>query len=308
MFEIFNKFKQGLQKTSKRLFGSIKGLFGFKVIDAKTLEELEEALYLADFGVATTEDILQEIKIAWKHEKELRGEAAHYLGVKVLKQVLAGSDQPYEQKALLEVICLIGVNGAGKTTTAAKLAYYFKQQGKKVLLAACDTFRAAANEQIKTWAERLNLDIISSHPGADAAAVAFDAYQAAKSRGCDILIIDTAGRLHTKTNLMAELQKIRRTLQKHDPLAPQQTWLVLDGNIGSNSIEQAQVFHESCQVNGLVLTKLDGTSKGGALVAIYRDLKLPIYFVGLGEGVEDLQPFSIEHYVSAIFGNAETIG
>jgi fused signal recognition particle receptor len=218
---------------------------------------------------------------------------------------LAGADTAYKQKAPLEVICLIGVNGAGKTTTAAKLAYYFKGQGKKVLLAACDTFRAAANEQIKTWAERLSLDIISSHTGADAAAVAFDAYQAAQSRGCDVLIIDTAGRLHTKTNLMAELQKIRRTLEKHDSLAPQQTWLVLDGSIGSNSIEQAKAFHASCKVNGLILTKLDGTSRGGALVAIYRDLKLPIYFVGLGEGAGDLQPFSIQHYVSAIFGNSE---
>lgn len=305
MFGIFNKFKQGLQKTSARLFGSIKGLFGFKSIDAKTLEELEEALYLADFGVATTEDILREIKTAWKQEKELRGEDAYRLGATVLKRVLAGAAPVYEQKDPLEVICLIGVNGAGKTTTAAKLAYHFKKQGKKVLLAACDTFRAAANEQIKTWAERLSLEIISSHPGADAAAVAFDAYQAARSRGCDVLIIDTAGRLHTKTNLMAELQKIGRTLQKHDPLAPQQTWLVLDGNIGSNSIEQARTFHESCQVNGLILTKLDGTSRGGALVAIYRDLKLPIYFVGLGEAVEDLQPFSTEHYVSAIFGGSE---
>lgn len=305
MFGIFNTFKKGLQKTSARLFGSLKGLFGFKTIDAKTLEELEEALYLADFGVATTEEILQEIKSAWKQEKDLRGEKAHDLGATVLKRVLAGADAAYEPKAPLEVICLIGVNGAGKTTTAAKLAHYFKEQGKKVILAACDTFRAAANEQIKTWAERLSLDIISSHPGADAAAVAFDAYQAAQSRGCDVLIIDTAGRLHTKTNLMAELQKIRRTLEKHDPLAPQQTWLVLDGSIGSNSIEQAKAFHESCKVNGLILTKLDGTSRGGALVAIYRDLKLPIYFVGLGEGVGDLQPFSIQHYVAAIFGNSE---
>lgn len=307
MFGIFNKFKQGLQKTSARLFGSIKGLFGFKSIDAQSLEQLEEALYLADFGVQTTEDILQEIKTAWKQEKELRGKEAYRLGATVLKRVLAGADMPHKQGATLEVICLVGVNGAGKTTTAAKLAHYFKTQGKRVLLAACDTFRAAANEQIQTWAERLSLDIISSHPGADAAAVAFDAYQAAKSRHCDVLILDTAGRLHTKVNLMAELQKIRRTLQKHDSLAPQQTWLVLDGNIGSNSIEQAKVFHASCQVNGLILTKLDGTSRGGALVAIYRDLKLPIYFVGLGEAVEDLQPFSIDHYVSAIFGNSEEL-
>lgn len=305
MFGLLNKFKQGLKKTSAKLFGSIKGLFGFKSIDAKTLEQLEEALYLADFGVATTEDILQEIRSAWKQEKTLQGAEASSLGATVLKRVLAGADIAYKPQPTLEVICLIGVNGAGKTTTAAKLAHYFKLQGKKVLLAACDTFRAAANEQIQVWADALDLDIITSHPGADAAAVAFDAYQAAQSRGCDILIIDTAGRLHTKTNLMAELQKIRRTLQKQDPLAPQQNWLVLDGNTGSNSIEQAKVFHEACSVNGLIITKLDGTSRGGALVAIYRELKLPIYFVGLGEAVEDLQPFAIDPYVEAIFGSHE---
>lgn len=306
MFGLFNKFKQGLKKTSAKLFGSIKGLFGFRSIDAKTLDELEEALYLADFGVATTEDILQEIRSAWKQEKSLQGAAASRLGATVLKQVLSGADRVYSPESPLEVICLIGVNGAGKTTTAAKLAHAFQLQGKKVLLAACDTFRAAANEQIKVWADRLGLDIISSHPGADAAAVAFDAYQAAKSRGCDRLIIDTAGRLHTKTNLMAELQKIRRILQKQDRLAPQQTWLVLDGNTGSNSIEQAKAFHEACGVNGLIITKLDGSSRGGALVAIYRELKLPIYFVGLGEALEDLQPFAIDPYVEAIFGDHES--
>jgi fused signal recognition particle receptor len=305
MFGLLNKFKQGLKKTSAKLFGSIKGLFGFKSIDAKTLEQLEEALYLADFGVATTEDILKEIRSAWKQEKTLQGAEASNLGATVLKRVLAGADIAYKPQPTLEVLCLIGVNGAGKTTTAAKLAHYFKLQGKKVLLAACDTFRAAANEQIQVWADALDLDIITSHPGADAAAVAFDAYQAAQSRGCDILIIDTAGRLHTKTNLMAELQKIRRTLQKQDPLVRQQNWLVLDGNTGSNSIEQAKVFHETCSVNGLIITKLDGTSRGGALVAIYRELKLPIYFVGLGEAVEDLQPFAIDPYVEAIFGSHE---
>ncbi len=305
MFGLLNKFKQGLKKTSAKLFGSIKGLFGFKSIDAKTLEQLEEALYLADFGVATTEDILKEIHSAWKQEKTLQGAEASSLGATVLKRVLAGADIAYKPQPTLEVICLIGVNGAGKTTTAAKLAHYFKLQGKKVLLAACDTFRAAANEQIQVWADALGLDIITSHPGADAAAVAFDAYQAAQSRGCDILIIDTAGRLHTKTNLMVELQKIRRTLQKQDALVRQQNWLVLDGNTGSNSIEQAKVFHETCSVNGLIITKLDGTSRGGALVAIYRELKLPIYFVGLGEAVEDLQPFAIDPYVEAIFGSHE---
>jgi fused signal recognition particle receptor len=200
------------------------------------------------------------------------------------------------------VIAMIGVNGSGKTTTSAKLAWRLKQDGKLVTLAACDTFRAAAVEQLKAWADRLQLDIVASHTGADSAAVAFDAWQAAKARGSDYLIVDTAGRLHTKSNLMEELAKIRRVLQKNDPTAPQHRWLVVDGSLGSNSIEQARVFHQSFGLTGLVVTKLDGTSRGGALVGIYRQLKIPIYFLGLGEQAEDLQPFSVENYAKAVFG------
>ena len=197
---------------------------------------------------------------------------------------------------------MIGVNGSGKTTTTAKLAWRMKQEGRSVTLAACDTFRAAAVEQLKTWATRLDLDLVASHTGADAAAVAYDAWQAAKARGRDYLIVDTAGRLHTKGNLMEELAKIRRVLQKHDPAAPQHRWLVVDGSLGSNSIEQAKVFHRSFGLTGLVVTKLDGTSRGGAIVGIWRELKLPIYFIGLGEQPEDLQPFSAESYAKAVFG------
>jgi fused signal recognition particle receptor len=200
------------------------------------------------------------------------------------------------------VIAMIGVNGSGKTTTSAKLAWKFKQEGRTVTLAACDTFRAAAVEQLKSWATRLELDIVASHTGADSAAVAYDAWQAAKARGKDYLIVDTAGRLHTKSNLMEELAKIRRVLQKHDPAAPQHRWLVVDGSLGSNSIEQARVFHKSFGLTGLVVTKLDGTSRGGALVGIWRQLKIPIYFLGLGEQPEDLQPFSVENYAKAVFG------
>ena len=200
------------------------------------------------------------------------------------------------------VIAMIGVNGSGKTTTTAKLAWMLKQDGQSVTLAACDTFRAAAVEQLKSWATRLDLEIVASHTGADAAAVAFDAWQAAKSHGRDYLIVDTAGRLHTKSNLMEELAKIRRVLQKHDETAPQHRWLVVDGSLGSNSIEQARVFHKQFGLTGLVVTKLDGTSRGGAIVGIWRELKLPIYFVGLGEQPEDLQPFSIENYAKAVFG------
>ena len=197
---------------------------------------------------------------------------------------------------------MIGVNGSGKTTTTAKLAWSLQQEGKTVLVAACDTFRAAAVEQLKAWADRLGLDIVASHTGADAAAVAFDALQAGKSRGKDVVIIDTAGRLHTKDNLMQELAKIRRVLQKLDPSAPHFAWLVVDGSLGSNSIEQARVFHQSFGLTGLVVTKLDGTSRGGAVVGIWRALKLPIHYVGLGEQKEDLQSFAPEAYARAVFG------
>jgi fused signal recognition particle receptor len=194
------------------------------------------------------------------------------------------------------------VNGSGKTTTCAKLAWRLQQEGKSVTVAAADTFRAAAIEQLQTWARRLDLEVVASHTGADSAALAFDAWKAAKARGRDYLIVDTAGRLHTKVNLMEELAKIRRVLQKNDPSAPQHRWLVVDGSLGANSIEQAKVFHSSFGLTGLIVTKLDGTSRGGALAGIYRQLKIPIYFLGLGEQAEDLQPFSVANYVNAIFG------
>ncbi|HWA85941.1 MAG TPA: signal recognition particle-docking protein FtsY [Opitutus sp.] len=324
MFGLFKKFKDGFAKTVSAIAAKTHGLFGGRKIDAASLDELEEALYTADFGVETTEEILGEIKAAYKKEKDLRGQEAAAIGAAVLRRVLAGSEgslngvaassQPEARRGegtappagaaprLPTVIAMIGVNGSGKTTTSAKLAWRLKQDGKTVMLAACDTFRAAAVEQLKTWATRLELDIVASHTGADAAAVAFDAWQAAKARARDYLIVDTAGRLHTKSNLMEELAKIRRVLKKHDATAPQHSWLVVDGSLGSNSIEQARVFHKEFGVTGLVVTKLDGTSRGGALVGIWRQLKIPIYFIGLGEQPEDLQPFNIENYAKAVFG------
>jgi len=303
MFGLFKKFKDGFAKTVSAIAEKTAAIFGQKPIDASSLETLEEALYTADFGVETTEEILAEIKTAYKKDKSLRGQDAAAIGAAVLKRVLAGAEGVLSPAATAPtVIAMIGVNGSGKTTTAAKLAWKLKEDGKTVTLAACDTFRAAAVEQLKTWATRLDLEIVASHTGADSAAVAFDAWQAAKSRGRDYLIVDTAGRLHTKSNLMEELAKIRRVLQKNDATAPQHRWLVVDGSLGSNSIEQAKVFHQSFGLTGLVVTKLDGTSRGGALVGIYRQLKLPIYFLGLGEQAEDLQPFSIDNYVKAVFG------
>jgi fused signal recognition particle receptor len=315
MRSLFNKFKDGLTKTARAIVEKTVGVFGAKPIDAATLDRLEEALYGADFGVETTQEILEEIKTAHRRDQSLRGQQAAVIGAAVLRRVLAGAEGKLETGAAAStpvsptpagktptVICLIGVNGSGKTTTAAKLGYDLKADGQSVLLAACDTFRAAAIEQLKSWAQRLDLDVVASHTGADAAAVAFDAWQAAKSRDKDHLLIDTAGRLHTKSNLMEELAKIKRVLQKNDPSAPHHSWLVVDGSLGANSIEQAKVFHRSFGLTGIIVTKLDGTSRGGALVGIYRQLKLPIYFIGFGEQPDDLQPFSVDNYVKAVFG------
>ncbi|MCB1104528.1 MAG: signal recognition particle-docking protein FtsY [Opitutaceae bacterium] len=305
MFGLFKKFKDGFAKTVAAIADTTRGLFGGRKIDAASLDQLEEALYTADFGVETTTEILDEIRAAYRKDPELKGKQAAEIGAAVLQRVLAGAEGRDLVGAAAPkpiVIAMIGVNGSGKTTTTAKLAWMLKQDGKSVTVAACDTFRAAAVEQLKTWATRLDLDIVASHTGADAAAVAFDAMQAAKARGRDYLIVDTAGRLHTKSNLMEELAKIRRVLQKHDPEAPHHRWLVVDGSLGSNSIEQARVFHKQFGLTGLVVTKLDGTSRGGAIVGIWRELKLPIYFVGLGEQPEDLQPFSVESYAKAVFG------
>lgn len=306
MRTFFGKFKEGLKKTTPtfyKAFGSVGDLFGGKKIDAASLDELEEALYTADFGVETSEEILSEIKNAYRKSNELRGQQAARIGAQVLKRVLegaAGRVDPTEHQPT--VIALIGVNGSGKTTTTAKLGKLFADDGHRPLVAACDTFRAAANEQLKTWCDRLGLDLVASQHGADSAAVAYDAYQAAQKRGAQVLLLDTAGRLHNKANLMQELQKIRRVLQKHHPDAPHHAWLVVDGSLGSNSIDQARVFHREFGLTGIVVTKLDGTSRGGAVVGIYRELGLPIYFVGMGERPEDLQPFSVENYANAIFG------
>ncbi len=309
MKSFFEKFKEGLKRTTPtfyKAFGAVGGLFAGKKLSAADVDELEEALYGADIGVETATEILDRIREAYRKEKELRGQDAAKIGAEVLRRVLTGAEGRLDEfSAKPEVIALIGVNGSGKTTTTAKLGHMFMQDGKSVLVGACDTFRAAANEQLKSWCDRLGLELVASQTGADAAAVAYDAYEAAAKRGRDVLILDTAGRLHTKHNLLGELDKIRRVLQKRDASAPQHRWLVLDGSIGSNSIEQARVFHKQFDLTGLVITKLDGTSRGGALVGIYREMRLPIYFVGLGEGPEDLQPFSVDSYVSALFGLAD---
>ena len=308
MFGLFKKFKSGFARTTQSLFGAVGGIFGSNKLDADSIEALEEALYGADFGVETTEEIMEEIQNAFKFNRELRGLEVAEIGAEVLRTALEGSEGQFDNDtAQPDVILLLGVNGSGKTTTTAKLGHLFKKDGRSVLLAACDTFRAAANEQIKTWSERLDIELVASKHGADAAAVAFDAHQAALSRNHDILIIDTAGRLHNKSHLMGELEKIIQVLQKKDASAPHHKWLVVDGSLGSNSIEQARTFHKAIGLTGLIITKLDGTSRGGALVGIYRELNIPICFVGLGEQPDDLQPFTIDNYVSAVFGLEEKV-
>ena len=298
---LFSKFKKGLSKGSELLQGAIDRVSGRGSLSEDDLFDLEEAFYSCDFGPETTEDILSQVQLAHRNNKDLRGEDVRQIARTVLAEVLLGSEGRLEApSAKPEVICLIGVNGSGKTTTSAKLGHLFTQDGKTVLLGACDTFRAAATEQLKAWSTRLNLDLVSGHHGADAAAVAYDAHSSASSKACDYLLLDTAGRLHVKEHLMEELSKLKRVLQKKDSSCPHHSWLVIDGSTGTNGVAQAKIFHEKFGLTGLVITKLDGTSKGGALVSIYRELKLPVYFLGLGEQPDDLQPLSVEAYLDSL--------
>jgi fused signal recognition particle receptor len=300
MENIFSKWRQGLEKTSKAAFGRIATVFGATQIDDETWDELEAILVQSDVGIETTQDIIESMRkrvelegILFTHDlqKTLRDELLHRL-----------DDSPSLgiENQRPAVILLVGVNGSGKTTTAAKLGRQFRQQGKQVLLAAADTFRAAAVDQLQVWGDRLSLPVIAGQPNGDPGAVAYDAIQAALSRNADVVLVDTAGRLHTRYNLMEELKKVHRVVGKALPGAPHAVWLVLDATTGQNAILQARAFKEAVKVNGVILAKLDSSAKGGMAFAIKKELGLPILYAGLGEKPEDLTRFDREAFVDGL--------
>lgn len=299
----FDRLKKGLNKTRENLTNKIEKLIiGYADIDDEFLDELEETLIMADVGVTTTEKLMTAVRKGIK-KKEIHGpEDLKPFLAKEIAQILAqGEDGTRMAKTGPTVLLVIGVNGAGKTTTIGKLSAYYKEQGKRVMLAAADTFRAAAIDQLKVWSQRTEAAFIQHEEGSDPAAVAFDAVKAAKARGIDILIIDTAGRLQTKANLMEELKKIRRVISREIPEAPHETLLVLDATTGQNAISQAKLFTQAAPISGVVLTKLDGTAKGGVVIGIKSELSMPVKWIGVGEKVEDLRPFVAEDFAKALF-------
>jgi len=304
----FSRLKEGLAKTRETLVAKVNRLiFAKGKIDEEFLTQLEEILITSDVGVETAQRIIENIKRKTKEKKYESQEELNELVRSEITNALVKSSSngvdPFEFPPHTKpyVIMVVGVNGVGKTTTIGKLAYNYKSAGKNVLIGAADTFRAAANEQLEVWAKRAGVEIIQQLQGSDPAAVAFDTVQAAKARGADVVIIDTAGRLHTKTNLMEELKKIKRVITKVSAEAPHEVVLVLDATTGQNAIQQAKLFNESVGLTGLVITKLDGTAKGGVIFAVTNALKVPVRFIGVGEKIDDLQPFDAEKFVEALF-------
>jgi fused signal recognition particle receptor len=300
---LLEKLKSGVQKTRAGLVNALEdAIQGKKEIDAGLLDELEGTLLAADIGVRTTEEILERIR--QRVERHQLADAAELKGLirEQLLEILAASERaPARVKEPPAVVLLVGVNGSGKTTTIGKLGQRFKNEQRSVLLCAADTFRAAAIDQLEVWGQRTGIQVVRQGPGSDPSAVLFDAVQAAKARKIDYVLVDTAGRLQTKENLMAELQKMSRTARKVVPDAPHEVLLVLDATTGQNGLEQARKFTETAGVTGIVLTKLDGTAKGGIVVAIARELNTPIRYVGVGEKVEDLLPFDAEKFIQSLF-------
>jgi fused signal recognition particle receptor len=295
----FGKIASGLTKTRQQVVREVLGTFGKGKLTEEVIENIEEKLVSSDIGMDVAVLIMDNVR-----EKARGLEIDNQQLLAWMAQAtreLIPEPSAWTPKAKPHVVMMIGVNGAGKTTTIAKLAHWHQSQGRKVLLAAADTFRAGAIAQLERWAERINVDVIKHHEGSDAASVAFDAYAAAKARGVDVLIIDTAGRLHTKSNLMDELKKMIRVLRKHDESLPHECLLVIDGNTGQNAVPQGKGFGGLVRLDGLVVTKLDGTAKGGAIIPLCREFGIPVVWVGVGEDLTDLVPFSREEYVQGLF-------
>ncbi len=298
----FSKLRQGLSKTSNTITAGLgSALLGKKAIDDEAFEEIETRLLLADVGVDATQQIMDDLTKKTKRNELSDIETLNNVLAESMTEILKPVDQPLDVTTSRPfVILVIGINGAGKTTTIGKLAHQFSQQGNKVMLAAGDTFRAAAVAQLQEWGKRNDVPVIAQGTGADSASVIFDAMQSAQAKGVDVLIADTAGRLHTQDNLMDELHKVKRVLGKLDETAPHETLLVVDGGTGQNALSQAEAFHKSIKLTGLTVTKLDGTAKGGILFAIAKKLQLPVRYIGVGEGIEDLRPFNAADFVKAL--------
>jgi fused signal recognition particle receptor len=300
---LLDRLKSGIEKTRAGLTGQLETAFaGRKEIDADLLEELEYALISADIGVRTTTEVLELIRQRVDRRMLNDAQELKQLIREHLSEVLLATERPLPRvNEPPAVVLVVGVNGAGKTTTIGKLAQLYKTEGRSVLLCAADTFRAAAIDQLQIWGQRTSTDVIRQAPGADPSAVLFDALQAGRARKSDYVIADTAGRLHTKTNLMAELEKMRRTAERLVPGAPHEVLLVIDATTGQNGLEQARRFTEASGVTGIVLTKLDGTAKGGVVIPIARELNLPIRYIGVGEKIDDLLPFEADKFVASLF-------
>ena len=303
----FDKIKKGLTKTRDSIMGGVDNVLKtFVKIDEELFEELTDALIMADLGARSSEEIIDTLRERVKEGRIKDGNEVRAELRAILTEMLSACDNQLKLETKPSVILVVGVNGVGKTTSIAKLAARFKAEGKKVLLGAADTFRAAAIDQLQIWADRVGVELIKHDEGADPAAVIFDTVRAGKARGADVIICDTAGRLHNKKNLMNELAKISRVIDRELPGASRETLLVIDATTGQNGVQQARDFGESCELSGIILTKLDGTAKGGIIVAITNELRIPVKFVGVGEQMDDLQDFSPEEFAAALFDGGET--
>lgn len=299
----FSKLLAGLDKTRKNIMGGVDSVLGaFTKIDEDLFEELEEVLIMADIGVETTMNIIETLRKRVKKEHIVDPQAIRGLLIEEITAILEENAEEQQGFPSPTIMLVIGVNGVGKTTTIGKLAHSFKEQGKTVLLGAADTFRAAAIDQLEVWGQRAGIDVIKHQENSDPAAVVFDAVNAAKNRKVDLLICDTAGRLHNKKNLMEELKKIAKVIEREYPQAHKEVYLVLDATTGQNAMQQAKLFQEVADITGIILTKLDGTAKGGIVIAIKSELKLPVRYIGVGEGIQDLQRFDAKEFARALFG------